>query len=70
MRNSPRVAVDMPLTFKLLRGKSVLPEDIAGQVVDIGYGGMYIVTPLRLDAFSNIRIALSLSLLGKNGDGP
>jgi adenylate cyclase len=64
MRSSPRVEVDMPLTFQLLKGKSVMPQDHLGRVVDIGYGGMYIVSPVPIEPFSDIKVALAVSMLG------
>jgi len=64
MRNSPRVEVDMPLTFQLVRGKSVLEQEHIGRVSDISYGGMRIVSPVAIEPFGDIKIALSLSLLG------
>lgn len=66
MRDSPRVEVGMPLSFQLLRGKSVLPQEHSGQVIDISYGGMYIVSPVMIEPFSDIKIALSLSLLSSD----
>lgn len=63
-RNSPRVEVDMPLTFQQLSGKSVLPQEIVGRVVDISYGGMYVISPVAIDSFGDIKISLSLSFLG------
>ena len=64
IRNSPRVYVDMPLTFQMLKGKSVLDQAIFGRVIDISYGGMYIVSPVQIEPFTDIKIALSMSLLG------
>jgi adenylate cyclase len=64
MRDSPRVNVDLPLTFQLLNGKSVLQEGYLGQVIDIGYGGMDIVSPVPIEPYSDIKIALPVSLLG------
>lgn len=64
VRNSPRVAVDIAVTFQVICHKSVLPQSITGRVIDISYGGMYIVSPLALVPFSDIKIALSLSFLG------
>lgn len=63
-RNSPRVEVDMPLAYHILKGKSVLPEEHIGRIVDLGYGGMFVVSPVGLEPFDDIKIALSLSLMG------
>ncbi|OGA32257.1 MAG: hypothetical protein A3F75_10370 [Betaproteobacteria bacterium RIFCSPLOWO2_12_FULL_64_23] len=64
LRNSPRVEVDMPLAFQLLKDKFVLQQEYRGRVVDISYGGMYVVSPVPIEPFSDIKIALSMSLLG------
>ena len=63
-RNSPRVEVDMPLTFQRLSGKLVLPQEHVGRVVDISYGGMYVISPVAVETFGDIKISLSLSFLG------
>jgi adenylate cyclase len=65
VRNSPRVEVDMPLAYQILRGKSVLPEEHTGRIVDLGYGGMFVISPVGLEPFHDIKVALSLSLMGR-----
>lgn len=64
LRNSPRVVVDMPFTFQRLSGKLVLPQAHQGRVIDLGYGGMFIVSPVMLEPFDDIKISLSLSFMG------
>jgi adenylate cyclase len=64
VRNSPRVEVDMPLAYQVLRGKSVLPEEHIGRIADLSYGGMFVISPVRLEPFGDIKITLSLSLMG------
>jgi adenylate cyclase len=63
VRASPRVEVDMPLAFQVLDGKSVMPRQHAGRIVDLGYGGMFVLSPVPLLPFDDIKMALSLSLL-------
>jgi adenylate cyclase len=63
IRNGPRVEVDMPVSFQLLDGKTVVPERISGRIVDISYGGMYIHSAKELDQFSDIKMMLAVSLL-------
>ncbi len=65
VRNSPRVEVDMPLAYQLLKGKSVLPEEYMGRIVDLSYGGMFVISPVPLAPFDDIKITLSLSLMGR-----
>ncbi len=64
VRNSPRVDVDIAITFQIIYHKSVLPPSTTGRVIDISYGGMYIISPIDLDPFGDIKITLSLSFLG------
>lgn len=64
VRNSPRTDVDMPVTFQLLDGKSVLAQEYVGRVIDISHGGMYIVSPIPIELFGDIKIALSLAFMG------
>ena len=65
MRNSPRVEVDMPLVFQVLRGKLVMEREFAGQIADISYGGMYVVSPEPLQPMDDIKIGLALSMMGR-----
>ena len=64
-RNGPRVEVDMPLAYQILRGKSVLPEAHVGRIVDLSYGGMFVISSVGLAPFDDIKIALSLSLMSQ-----
>jgi adenylate cyclase len=64
VRNSPRVEVDMPLAYQVLKGKSVLPEEYMGRIADLSYGGMFVISPVVLAPFDDIKITLSLSLMG------
>jgi adenylate cyclase len=64
VRNSPRADVDMPVAFQILQGKTVLAPAYVGRVVDISYGGMYIVSPIPIELFGDIKIALSLAFMG------
>ena len=61
-RRSPRVAVQMPITYQCLAGKIILPDKLKGQVIDIGYGGMLIESEIRLAPLSEIKMKLSLEL--------
>ncbi len=48
VRRSPRVPVDFPLVFRRVAGKCILPEPLAGRVLDLGYHGLLIALPTRL----------------------
>jgi adenylate cyclase len=63
VRKGPRVEVDMPLNFQLIEGKSVLPQIIAGRIVDISYGGLYIHSTILLPQYCVIKMVLAVSLL-------
>ncbi|WP_295447027.1 adenylate/guanylate cyclase domain-containing protein [uncultured Thiodictyon sp.] len=49
VRRSPRVPVDFPLMFRQVAGKCVLPEPLVGRVLDIGYHGLLIELPTRVE---------------------
>jgi adenylate cyclase len=61
-RKSPRVAVQMPVTFQCLAGKIILPDKLKGQVIDISYGGMLIESDARLAPLSEIKMKISLEV--------
>ena len=63
IRNSPRVEVDMPLTFQCLSGKLVLPQTHIGRIIDMSYGGICFVSPVALETLDDIKISFSLTLL-------
>lgn len=63
IRNSPRVEVDLPVRFQRISGKNVESEEFIARVVDMSYGGMYVVSPVRLHPFGDIKISVSMSLL-------
>ena len=65
IRTSPRVEVNFPLHFHVLDGKRVLDTEYTGTVIDISYGGLFIFTPAPLEPQSEIKMALSLSILVK-----
>lgn len=65
-RNSPRVDVDIPLSFHLLKDELVLPQEYVGQVIDMSYGGMRLISPIPIEPFSNIKITLFMSILNSD----
>ncbi len=64
IRKSPRVTINMPCFFQLMEGKSVNSDLIQGEVVDISYNGLFMQSPIPLIPFSEIKIDVSLQLLG------
>jgi adenylate cyclase len=63
VRKSPRIKLDLPLDFQVLEGKQVLDKEYTGRIIDLSYGGIFAVSPVRLEAQQEIKIALSLSLM-------
>ena len=61
-RNSPRIDINMPLVFQLIKGKLIGDEKYEGNIIDIGYGGMYITSRTEIDLYSEIKFPLALSL--------
>lgn len=64
IRKSPRVQIHMPCYFQQLREKTVLPSLHCGQVIDMGYHGLRMRSPVALDSYGEIKMAISLQLLG------
>jgi adenylate cyclase len=64
VRKSPRVSIKMACYFYCLVGKLVDKEQNRGEVVDISYNGLLMVSPVMLEPFSEIKIEVSLELLG------
>ncbi len=64
VRNSPRVEINTPLAFRIVVGKSVLPDEHRGRIVDLSYGGMFVISPVGLEPLGDIKVSLSLSLMG------
>lgn len=63
IRNSPRVEVDLPVRFQRLSNKTVEDQEYIARVVDMSYGGMFILSPVELQLFGDIKISVSMSLL-------
>lgn len=62
-RSSPRVEVDIPLSYQLLDGKTLLEGVHRGRIVDLSYGGLRARNPEPLEEHAEICIKLSLSLM-------
>ena len=65
VRKSPRVMVQMPCYFQRVKGSNALGAMHCGQVVDMGYHGLRMISPVPLEASSEIMMSLSLQLLGE-----
>lgn len=64
VRKSPRINVSMPCHFYRLIGKQVDPLLIRGEVVDLSYNGLMMRSPVPLTVFEEIKIQVSVHLLG------
>jgi adenylate cyclase len=70
-RGSPRVLVQMPCYFERLASDAAPRREseaelLCGQVVDFGYRGLRMISPVALPASGEIKMSLSLQLLGRN----
>lgn len=63
-RKSPRIQVHMPCYFQRVEGKRVISNQYQADVVDVGYNGLLINTPVPLVAHTEIKIEMSLQMLG------
>jgi adenylate cyclase len=59
-RRSPRVRVNLPLSWQRVERKIVSPERAAGRILDIGYHGVLIESDRELPQFSEIKLEISL----------
>ncbi len=66
IRKSPRIPVNMPCYFQRLDDKQVDAQHIRGDVIDIGYHGLQMLSPQPLALFAEVKIAVSLQLLGRD----
>ncbi len=64
VRKSPRINIDMPFTYQHVDGKEILPEKYKGQIIDIGYNGLFSALPEQLEVFTEIKLTITLSMLG------
>jgi len=64
VRKSPRVAVNMSCYCYRLVGKQVDTQAFQGEVLDLGYNGLLMRCPIALEPLSEIKMAVSLQLLG------
>ena len=64
IRSCPRVKVNMPLAFRRVANKEVLPYEYEGRIVDISYSGLLAVIPVPLSLYEEIKIVLSVNLMG------
>ena len=62
IRKSPRVAVQMPFSYRAIKDDLVMPETFRGTILNIGYHGMLAELNQPLPARSEIRLRLDTLL--------
>ena len=65
IRKSPRVSVNMPLSFYCMSGKTILPEEYAGRIFDVSYSGVFATMPISMAMHDEVKIIFSMSLMGQ-----
>ena len=63
IRKSHRVEVKMPFYFQVVENKIILPESHQGMILDMSYHGVLAELDQQLAPYSEIRLALDLSLV-------
>jgi len=64
IRKNIRVEIDTGFSFQLIKGKEVLPEVLSGQIKNMSYNGFFVIIKQEIEPYTDIKISLSLSLLG------
>lgn len=64
IRKSPRVEVNIPLNYFYIEDTIVLEQSHQGNVIDISYGGLFVLTKEAIEPFTEIKMNVSLSLMG------
>jgi adenylate cyclase len=65
VRRSPRVTVALPLIYQIVENDVVLPERLAGRVLDIGYHGVLVEIERPVAQFGELVLEFDLPLVGK-----
>lgn len=68
IRRSPRIAVKLPFSFQRLEKKIVVPERIAGTILDVGYHGVLADVRHELPLYSEIKLGVELPLVAHTAD--
>jgi adenylate cyclase len=68
IRRSPRIAVNLPFSFQRLEKKIVVPERLAGTILDVGYHGVLADVRRELPLFSEIKLGFALPLVAHTAE--
>ncbi len=66
LRKEPRVKVTIPVYFKVLEKKKILPEVHIGQSIDLSYSGLLFESGLKLNPFTEIILEVKSSIFGNS----
>lgn len=69
IRKSPRLAVQMPFSYRAIRNDLVMPEMFHGTILNIGYHGMMAELSQPLPVRSEIKLTLDTLLSGAKATG-
>jgi len=64
IRTSPRIEIDTTFPFQVIEGKKVSENIHEGKMKDLSYHGFYAIMDTEFDVFTDIKLSLSISLLG------
>jgi len=68
MRKSHRVEVNLPFVYQHVLDKKIGTKKHPGRIIDISYDGMFVALEEYVSVFSEIKLTISLSLLGQDND--
>jgi adenylate cyclase len=64
IRNNVRVDINAKFPFQIIEHKEILPDVYTAQAKDISYNGIFAVLEQPIEVLTDIKLSLSLSLLG------
>ncbi len=64
IRNSIRIQIEEKFPFQIIKNKTVLPEVKTARLQDLSYHGLFAVSQEQLEPYTDIKLSLSLSILG------
>jgi adenylate cyclase len=64
IRRSPRIEVKIPFSYQTVKSKIIVPQIYEGTIRDISYHGVLAELDQDLEPYSEIKLALDLSLVG------
>ena len=66
IRKSPRVETNIAFAYRMLDGKTVMPEEHRGVILDISYNGVLAELEGEVPAQTDIKLDLNLVVAGGN----